>query len=198
MRKLEALGFTGTLGRWLGNFLSNRLQAVRVGAEASSWAPVVSGIPQGSVLGPLFFLVFIADLGVDLAPGSTSKVLKYVDDTKVIWWVKSPRDVEALQEDLNLLYSWQARNNMEWNAGKFLGLRMGAIPSIWEDTLLFTPNFSEPIPSTEEAKDLGIIMDDKANFGPQRAKASAKAKAKASWVLWTFMSRGLAPMRTLW
>ena len=195
--KLKKLGITGKLGRWLGNFLYRRLQAVRVGSRVSSWAHVVSGTPQGSVLGPLLFLVFISDLGMDLGPES-STILKYVDDTKLIKGVSCPEDVEALQEDLEHLYSWQRANNMDWNASKFLALRMGANSQLRESTLLFTPDTGEPIAETEEARDLGILMDTKGSFRPQRAKASAKAKQKAGWVLRTFRTREARHLKTLW
>ena len=62
-----------------------RFQCVKVGSAKSRWTEVISGIPQGSVLGPVLFLVFISDLAEDLEDGS-SLVLKYIDDTKVMNW----------------------------------------------------------------------------------------------------------------
>jgi ribonuclease P/MRP protein subunit RPP40 len=195
--KLAAMGIRGNLGIWLGKFLLERTQAVRVGSRISTWTHVVSGVPQGTVLGPLFFLCFIADLGGDLAMGS-SMILKYVDDTKVIKGVSSAEDMEALQDDLEKLYQWQQSNNMEWNGTKFQALRMGSNQTLREESLLFTPNFEDPIEEMELVKDLGVFMDRLGTFGPQRAKANAKAKQKAGWILRTFRSRDLHTMRTLW
>jgi hypothetical protein len=195
--KLAAMGIRGNLGVWLGKFLLNRSQAVRVGRKISSWSHVISGVPQGTVLGPLFFLCFIADLGGDLAVGS-SMILKYVDDTKLIKGVSSAEDIEAMQEDLESLYQWQQSNNMEWNSSKFQSLRMGNNRVLREESLLFTPDCGDPIEEMEHVKDLGVLMDRLGTFGPQRAKANAKAKQKAGWILRTFRSRDLLTMRTLW
>jgi hypothetical protein len=197
IRKLAAMGIRGKLGTWLGRFLLKRTQAVRVGSRISSWTQVTSGVPQGTVLGPLFFLCFIADLGGDLAMGS-SMILKFVDDTKLIKGVSSPDDIEALQDDLEKLYQWQEANNMEWNGSKFQALRMGSDRTLREESMLFTPNHDDPIEELDVVKDLGVLMDSLGTFGPQRAKANAKAKQKAGWILRTFRSRDLPTMRTLW
>jgi ribonuclease P/MRP protein subunit RPP40 len=197
LTKLAGMGIRGSLGRWIGKFLHLRSQSVRVGSSISSWLHVVSGVPQGTVLGPLLFLCFIADLGADLGPGS-SLLLKYVDDTKAVKEISSLDDVEDMQEDLEALYQWQITNNMEWNSSKFQSLRMGTNHCLRNESLLFTPNFTDPIPEKDVVKDLGVLMDRGGTFGPQRASANAKAHQKAGWCLRTFRSRDLGTLKTLW
>jgi ribonuclease P/MRP protein subunit RPP40 len=194
LAKVKALGITGNLGRWIGNFLLQRRQAVKVGSKISSWSQVLSGVPQGSVLGPILFLIFISDLGMDL--GST--VLKYVDDTKLIRGISDEQDVESLQADLEALYTWQSINNMDWNDSKFQALRMGPRTQLKEDTLLFSSNMKEVIDEVEEAMDLGIVMDSSGSFRAQRIKSAKKTSQKAGWVLRTFRTRDVGLLRILW
>ena len=120
-----------------------------------------------------------------------------MDDTKLLKAINTLEDVEDLQANLDSLYAWQEANNMAWNGSKFQALRMGAIPSLIQDSILFTPNMEEPIEVVEEAKDLGVIIDNKMSFKAQRAKAQSKASQKAGWVLRTFSTRALAPLRTI-
>ena len=167
----------------MAEFLTNHRQAVGVGAGMSGWASVQSGDPQESVLGPLMSLIFIGDLGDDLPADTKTKLLKYVDDTKAIHPVSSVEDVEEFQGSLGALYWWQALNNMEWNGTKFVSLRLGPRLDIIEDTLLFTPDFGAPISEEAVTKDLGILIDNKADFRPQRAAVVAKTAAMAAWVL---------------
>ena len=111
------MGITGKLGAWLGKLILGRRQCVRVGDQVSGWSWVRSGVPQGSVLGPLLFLLFIWDLGEDVSP-EEGVVLKYVDDTKLIKGIRNEDDVAELQESLNKLYDWQVANNMAYNGKK--------------------------------------------------------------------------------
>ena len=84
---------------WIEKWLIDRRQRVVVYGEVSNWKAVLSGVPQGSVLGPILFLIYINDLDDDI----TSKVLKFADDTKVFRKIKSDADRQHLQDDLNKL-----------------------------------------------------------------------------------------------
>ena len=194
---MKKLGITSTIGRWIANFLLQRRQAVKVGGKVSSWSWVRSGVPQGSVLGPVLFLIFISDLGQELSPLEAS-ILKYVDDTKLIKKITSSQDVEELQAALDSLYFWQAENNMTWNSGKFQALRLGSNNTLKEETLLFTDSMAQVIEPTEEVKDLGVLFASDATFKNQRRSAVRKTSNKTSWVLRTFRTRAPGPMRTLW
>ena len=198
LRKLHMWGIQGSLWKWLASFLLGRIQAVRVGDTLSNWESTISGVPQGSVLGCLLFLVFISDLGEDIPSSSSTTILKYVDDTKLIAPIKTIEEVEALQAHLETLYTWQARNNMKWNGQKFQVLRMGAMEDVRNSTCLFTPEMAEPIKEEDNVKDLGILMDSDANFHAQRSASVAKTSQKAGWVLRTFLTREIPLLRTLW
>ena len=82
---------------WIEKWLIDRRQRVVVDGEVSNWKSVLSGVPQGSVLGPIIFLIYINDLDDDI----TSKVLKFADDTKVFRKIKSDADRQYLQDNSN-------------------------------------------------------------------------------------------------
>ena len=195
--KLHNVGLIGPLGTWLCNFISNRKQAVKVGGSLSKWVDVKSGVPQGSVMGPIMFLLYIADLGEDLTEEQAT-ILKYIDDTKALRGVLQEEDVLGLQDALEELYTWQRVNNMRWNGTKFQLLRIGPNQDLINNTMLFTENTSDPIDIQETVRDLGVLFDSKANFQPQREAVIGKAKAKASWILRTFRSRDQSLMLKLW
>ena len=88
--------------RWIEDFLNNRRQRVKVNKDLSAWGKVTSGIPQGSVLGPLLFVIYINDITDYIE----SKILLFADDTKIYREIKTEEDKVILQKDLLALQKW--------------------------------------------------------------------------------------------
>ena len=101
---------------WTHNFLSNRQQCVAVNGTTSSEAQVRSGAPQGSVLGPLLFLIHISEINYEIADSTVSC---FADDTLILLGIKNEEDTQILQNYLQKLYKWADSNNMKFIANKF-------------------------------------------------------------------------------
>ena len=114
--KLEHLGIRNSLLSWTKSFLLGRTQRVLVEGKASAPRPVLSGVPQGTVLGPLFFLIYINDLSKGLSKGTKLKL--FADDSLLYRTIETPADSKALQNDLDLLQVWEQKWKMEFHPGK--------------------------------------------------------------------------------
>ncbi|KAK7087818.1 hypothetical protein V1264_021822 [Littorina saxatilis] len=114
LHKLHHYGIVGTMHAWIKGFLSDRQQAVVVDGATSSLVPVESGVPQGSVIGPALFLLYINDLPEGLT--STSRL--FADDTLCHRIISSASDKQALQEDLNRLAEWEQKWLMSFHPDK--------------------------------------------------------------------------------
>ena len=119
--KLERLGITGNLLRWIKNFLSERKQRVVLNGISSDWTDVISGVPQGSVLGPILFILYVNDL-----PDKVKSYCKtFADDTKLYKEIDNLKDYEDLQDDIYELCRWTTKWLLFFNANKCKVLHIG-------------------------------------------------------------------------
>ena len=119
-QKLHHYGIHGALLLWLKSFLTDRSQYVILDNQRSHPTPISSGVPQGTVLAPLLFLLYINDLPSRVR----SKVKLYADDVLLYSYIKSESDCHALQEDLDALAQWARIWQMEFNPSKCEFLRV--------------------------------------------------------------------------
>ena len=102
-QRLRNMAISGKLGILLHNFLTNRKQVILANGVESKSSVVRSGVPQGTVLGPVLFLILIIDIDADIS----SIVSLFADDTCITQQIAEEKDVESLQSDLDKLYMWQ-------------------------------------------------------------------------------------------
>ena len=126
LNRLFTLNLPVHLFRWLTSYLSMRLQQVILSGAESSWLPAKSGVPQGSILGPLLFLVFINDIfSVQLSEGSS--LLVYADDILLFKSLSSPSDVAVFQHDVDLISAWISSNYLTANVEKCIFCRLNVM-----------------------------------------------------------------------
>ena len=155
LSKRDAYGIGGPLKAWTKDFLLDRKQRVVVNGKLSSWSLILSGIPQGSVLGPILFVILINDLPDQIR--STVKIFAY--DTKIFRALHEPEDYSYLQDDLDRLVEWSQLWQLHFNDSKCKVLHMGnSNPSH-----CYTVS-NIPLTKTAEEKDLGVIMDNELKF----------------------------------
>ena len=118
--KLDFYGIRGSTHKWVDSWLSERSQKVVLDGCASDPVPVLSGVPQGSVLGPVLFLIFINDLPDNIR----SSVRLFTDDCVLYRNIKSPLDCQILQDDLNSLAKWEMDWQMKFNVSKCHSMRV--------------------------------------------------------------------------
>ena len=112
--KLQSYGINGNLLTWIKNFLIGRQQRVVLNGSSSRWVNVTSGVPQGSVLGPLLFILYVNDI----TDGLQSTLEMFADDSKLYRIIQTPQDVNILQEDLNFISNWSRLWLLKFNTLK--------------------------------------------------------------------------------
>ena len=190
MYKLDHYGIGGSTHKWISSWLSERSQKVVLDGQASDPVPVLSGVPQGSVLGPVLFLIFINDLPDNIR----SSVRLFADDCVLYRNIKSPIDCQILQDDLNSLAQWETDWQMKFNVAKCHSMRVTRhLPDkhILFDYTLHQQKLEQV--QSLSAKYLGITITDNLDWVQHVAEISCKATKTMGFLL---RNLALAPRHT--
>ena len=191
--KLKEKRIGGLVGAWLHNFLSNRTQQVSANGAISESTPVLSGVPQGTVLGPILFVIMICDLGSDLTAAFISM---FADDSRVSSIATSENEQAHFQQELDdAIYPWAQANKAVFNGDKFehvhFGKNCASVPTYLDTN-------GTPIDKKANIKDLGVIISNDLTWSNQIDRVIASCRKQTAWILRTFASRDIQTMRTLW
>ncbi|BHF70924.1 hypothetical protein SprV_0401397700 [Sparganum proliferum] len=169
--KLSEIGIRGRLLTWITDFLTGRSQTVCIEVSKSTPTPVLSGVPQGSVLGPLPFLVYINDCVGDLG----CSAILFADDVKLWRPIRSDADRYALQDSLNRLNSWSARWFLNFHVDKCVVLRLRTRRTSKEDDSFQYVLGGQPLSNVVEQKGLGVLMTSSLKPSSQCQRAAKSA-----------------------
>ena len=163
--KLSKYGISGQILSWIKDFLKNRTQKVVIRGTESTTRNVTSGVPQGSVLGPILFLIYINDLPLNVI----SPLSLFADDSKLFSRIVTKKKKSKaedrdgtidLQNDLNKVVDWAKKWKMEFNVDKCKIMHLGHR----NPGNIYKMNDTE-LTVTDEEKDLGVLIDNKLDFG---------------------------------
>lgn len=163
------MGIGGSILEWIRNFLGERYHRVRVRDATSDWLPVISGVPQGSVLGPVLFLVYINDLVKDLESAASL----FADDAKIYRTIKTQADIDALRRDMERLDSWSKKWLLSFNVEKCKTMHIG----LHNQQADYHLN-QRLLQKTTQERDLGIIVSADLKSSIHVSRVAAKANSR--------------------
>ena len=169
LHKLKSYGFSGNLHKWFSSYLNSRFQRVVLEGINSDWLPVTSGVPQGSIFGPIMFILYSNDLGSSLSPGTS--IALYADDAKIFRHIYSLEDCRILQTDLQQLEKWSKNWKLNFNTDKCKVMCFGR-------NLKFSFKYrlcASDLRNTTEFNDLGLLVSNSLSWKPHIQNIIAKA-----------------------
>ena len=173
--KLQYYGIHGNTLQWLTSFLSGRNQRVVLDGSSSSWSPVLSGVPQGTVLGPLLFLLYINDITTDI----NSDIRLFADDCILYRSIKSYQDLLILQQDINTLYHWSLTWQMQFNIAKCHSMSITRKRNKFETSYLLGNDLLSPVTSFTY---LGIIVTSDMRWNQHISSVCSKATRTLNFI----------------
>ena len=183
--KLESYGIKGEVKSWIANFLHKRTQRVSVNGHVSKWSEVTSGIPQGSVLGPVLFVIFINDL-----PDAIRSVVRiFADDTKMYGVATTSEDRETVQADIDRLSKWSEDWQLRFNTSKCSVMHFGHNNTKAVYQMKDNNGELKDLKESEMEKDLGLYVDNKLSFHHHVDETVKKANRTLGLIKRTFVSR---------
>ena len=202
-KKLKLHGIQGKVLKWIMAFLTNRTQRVVINGESSITRVVISGVPQGTVLGPLLFLIYLNDIENAV---THSSIRLFADDARLIHKIDSICDAENLQSDLIAVIDWANANNMVLNDKKFQFLQcrnQGShnnfsddLPFVFYENCYKTPS-GDLISPVESVSDLGVHMSSTMSFSTYISEITKRGYNRLAWVLSAFKCRDAATLLIL-
>ena len=176
--KLQDVGASSHTLQWFRSYLSNRKQVVRIHSTLSEPLPVISGVPQGSILGPLLFSIYTNDLSSIPQKCSTQS---YVDDTKLITSFQLKDNLEAitdLKDDLFKIGEWCSNNLLLFNPGKTKLMVFGSRQMRAKLQFHSLPFMGKDIVPTDTAKDLDVILDSNLTYDEHIIKTASSCMSR--------------------
>ena len=177
LAKLKTFGICGPLLDWFKSYITNRMQRVTLDGQSSNWLPVTSGVPQGSILGPLLFILYINDLPSVLSPDTICAI--FADDTKIGREIKTINDQDILQTDIDGLCAWGDKWGQKFNRKKCKTLKVHRSPNPKDRTYKIG---DEPLETVANMPDLGVTVDQGLKW-KKHIKLMCKQAAKKLWLV---------------
>jgi hypothetical protein len=189
LEKIRTHKISGKIGKWIREFLKDRKFRVVANSCMSEEGEVLSGVPQGTVLAAVLFVIMISDIDENV---KNCIVRSFADDTRVSIKIRCNEDKKLMQEDLESIYKWAKENKMEFNVNKFEQIIHGNIKNV-EVEPYKTPS-RDPVTIKDTVKDLGIFSTNDLMFKEHIKKIINSSKIVIGMLLRTFSTREKEPM----